>query len=172
MTMSRLWWGGYQDRDGWIRIQPPAHCGNSMTIDEHEYRIRRQLIQESLRKLAMDRELPLDEFYSEGDLNEWQWRAGHIFREERIFMLEAREKGRERDPKTGRIRGFNMASVGIERAMRLEWHLPPQYLEWACGLIGERMICVEKMQAQRVTVALAEFYNIRPPLRWSLERTG
>lgn len=131
-------------------------------ISDAERRLRRQLIQESLRKLSLERDLPLDECYFDGRLNPWQWAAGHLFREERVAMLEAKVKGWEIDPVTKRMKGFSMSTIGIERALRLEWKISPEYLEIARAMIGEIMAHVEVPQIQRVTAWLGEFYGLRP----------
>lgn len=138
--------------------------GETFAISDAEKRLRRQLIQESLRKLSLEDELPLDHFYAAGRLNPWQWVAGHIFREERVAMLEAKAKGWEIDPVTKRMKGFSMSTIGIERAMRAEWKMSPEYLEIARAMIREIMVHVELAQVQRVTAWLGEFYGLRPML--------
>lgn len=137
-------------------------------IDAYEQRIRQARIRDKLRILRTERPLLLDHYYLSGNLNEWQWNAGHLFREERMTLVEARSRGRARgaqpaDARPRKATGYNMQTKAIERALAIERHLPPEWFEWTLGLIGEKMIRVEIPQAQNVTVALAEFYYIRPP---------
>lgn len=135
-------------------------------IDAYEQRIRQARIRDKLRILRTERPLLLDQYYLGGRLNDWQWNAGHLFREDRMAFVEAKAKGQVRDIVFGRPRkdgGFNMRPVGIERARKIELHMEPMWHDWALGLIGEKMIRVEIPQAQNVTIALAEFYDIRPP---------
>lgn len=155
----------FQEARSWsspfhLRSIPEQGNTNPSPIPQAEKRLRRQLVNELRRKLSLERELPLDAFYTLGHLHRWQWTAGHLFREERMAMLEAKAKGR--NPITGKVQRFSMDSLGIERAMRLEWKMSPQYLEIARAMIGEIMVHIELPQVQRVTVWLAEFYGLRP----------
>lgn len=138
-------------------------------IDVHEQRIRQARVRERIRGLKLERQLLLDMYFEGGSLSHWQWTAGHLFREDRLAYLEARARGHVRkslpdDARPRKAVGYNMQTKGIERANQIINHrLTPQYLEWALGLIGEKMIRVEIAQAQNVTVELAEFYGVRPP---------
>jgi len=137
-------------------------------IDVHDQRIRERAIWDKLRHLRLDRQLPLDGFYADGALSKPQWDAGHLFRDDRIALLERRAKGRARplnaEPKDARPRkqahGFNMRPVAIERALKVERWLSPQYLEWGIALIGERFFRLEIPQAQRVASELVRFYGV------------
>ena len=93
----------------------------------------------------LPRPLLLDHYYLGGSLNSWQWSAGHLFREERLLLHEARARHQVRwsaavelKPRKA-VTGFSMSSVAIERALGLKRWLEPQWYEWALGLIGERM---------------------------------
>lgn len=137
-------------------------------IDAYEQRIRQARIRDKLRALRAERPLLLDQYYLGGRLSDWQWNAGHLFREDRMAFVEARAKGQVRGKRPADARphkddGFSMRPIGIERARRIELHMEPMWHEWCLGLIGERMIKVEVAQAQNATIALAEFYDVRPP---------
>lgn len=135
-------------------------------LDAYEQRIRQARIRDKLRILRTDRPLMLDHYYLGGSLNQWQWDAGHLFREDRMAFVEARSKGQVRkrpaDARPRKDDGFSMRPIGIERARRIELHMEPMWHEWALGLIGEKSIRVEVPQAQNVTIALAEYYGVRP----------
>lgn len=137
-------------------------------IDAYEQRIRQARIHDKLRVLRAERPLLLDQYYLGGWLSDWQWNAGHLFREDRMAFVEARAKGQVRGKRPADARprkddGFSMRPIGIERARRIELHMEPMWHDWALGLIGEKMIRIEIPQAQNVTIALAEYYDIRPP---------
>jgi hypothetical protein len=126
-------------------------------------RIRERLVHDKLRQLRSERLLPLDAFFTAGNLNDWQWRAGHQWREDRITLLDARARGHVRKPSSrDRNSGFSMGPVGLNCALAIERELPPEWLGWALALIGETNQPIEIAHAQRVTLALGEFYGLRP----------
>ncbi len=132
-------------------------------INIHDERLRQRNIWDLLRRLQLDRPLPLDSFYADGEIGEWQWNAGHLYREDRLVQLEARRKGTE--PRAGdKVRkGLSFKACQIERALRIERReLTPEYHEVARALIGEISARVEAAMAKRVTARLGVIYQTVP----------
>lgn len=136
-------------------------------LDAHDQRTRQAQIRDKLRILLLDRPLLLDLYFLGGNLNAWQWDAGHLFREARLLLVEARSRGQVRkraaDAKPRKLTGFSMLPVSLEKTLALERWLEPDYFTWCLGLIGELGVEVTVPQAQRALTALAEFYGVRPP---------
>lgn len=132
-------------------------------INIHDERLRQRNIWDSLRRLRLDRPLLLDSFYAEGEIGEWQWNAGRLYREDRLVQLEARRKGAE--PRAGdkARKGLSFKACQIERALRIERReLTPEYHEVARALIGEISARVEAAMAKRVTAQLGVIYGTVP----------
>lgn len=133
-------------------------------IDVHDQRIRQRRVWESIRRLGLARELLADALYASGELEQPQWQALHLFRDDRQALLEARAKGQvrgslPRDTRPRKPPGFSMRQVAIERALACERKMTPECFQWAQFLVNERFGHVEPHQARRTAWELRKFYD-------------
>jgi hypothetical protein len=134
----------------------------SRALLPHDQRIRQSQIRDKLRGLHSTATLPVDRLYMAGELERPGWDAAHLFREDRVALVEARSRGHVRkhaaDAKP-RKAGFSMRQIELERALLCERQMTVECFTWALVLIGETQGEVEPEQARRTCWELRQMYE-------------